>query len=230
MNRAIKITRLFMYLSAAVLFSCLSYQAIYMPKLMEPRISQLVDRLEARDEQVRKLLKHADDVMEDNYWTTKANIETTAVILRDVSEITRQIRTEVMPELPLTVRELRALTVSLKEDISDLSASGSEALLASAELIRKLDRLTEGLEVQIRDGSPRVFQTLEHIDSVIVDIDKQVSNPDLYAIANNVKEITGSTAEIAKTTDIATRPLREKAKLIKIILLRLAGMIRIQPF
>ena len=68
------------------------------------------------------------------------------------------------------------------------------------------------------------------VDKVIVDVDRQINNPDLYAITNNVKDITGNTAEITKTVDITTRPLREKVKLVKLILLRLIGMIRIQPF
>ncbi len=219
-----------MYLAITALSVCLSYQVMRVPEYLAARIDPVFNRINERDDQIKKILQHTDDIMEDNYWTTKANIETTAVILRDVSEIARQFKSDVMPEMAVTLKEFRLLTESLKEDFSDLSASGSEALIASASLIRKLEGLTEELEVQINTGSPKVFSTIENIDKILVDIDKHINNPDLYAITNNVKDITGSTAEIAKTTDIATRPLREKAKLIKIILLRVAGMIRIQPF
>lgn len=75
-----------------------------------------------------------------------------------------------------------------------------------------------------------MFETISSIDKVIVDIDKHLNNPDLYAITHNVKDITGNTAEITKTVDITTRPLREKVKLVKLVLLRIMGMIRIQPF
>lgn len=218
-----------MYTSAVVLLSCLSYQSIHLPRSVEPRISQLAERLDARDRQVERLLKHAEDVMEDNYWTTKANIETTAVILRDVAEITGSVRREI-PELIGAVKELKALSSSVREDVSLLADGGAKALVATAGLAEELESLTEELSVQIRTGSPKVFQTIERVDQLVLDIDKHVSNPDVYALVNNAKEISGSAAEIAKTTDVVTRPLREKAKLIKTILLRIAGMIRIQPF
>ena len=230
MNLAIQIARMAMYASAAILFACLSYQAVYLPKKMEPRISRLAERLEARDEQVKKILSETSAIMEDNYWTTKANVETTAVILRDVSEITRSIRSEVIPELTDTLKHFRLLIKATQNDLQVLSASGNETIKATTELVRQLDSLTEELEVQVKQGSPKVFQTVETMDKLIADIDKQVNNPDLYAIAGNVKNITGNTAEITKTVDITTRPLREKVKLIKLVLLRVLGMIRITPF
>lgn len=219
-----------MYTSAAVFLACLSYQAIYLPKKIEPRIFKLAERLEARDEQVKKILSDASAIMDDNYWTTKSNVETTAVILRDVSEITRSIRSEVIPELTDTLKHFRLLIKSTQNDLRTLSSSGNETIKATTDLVRQLDSLTEELEVQVRQGSPKAFQTVESMDKLIADIDKQVNNPDLYAIANNVKGITGNTAEITKTIDITTRPLREKVKLIKLVLLRVMGMIRITPF
>jgi uncharacterized protein YoxC len=218
-----------MYLAITALAVCLFYQVMRVPVYIGTRLDEIVERIKHRDDQLKKILQNTNDMMEDNYWTTKANIETTAVILRDVSEIARQFRSDVMPELSLTIKEFRFLTQSLRDDFNDLSSSGSEALLASAGLIRQLESLTEELEVQITQGSPKVIQTVESIDKVLVDIEKHISNPDLYAIANNLKGITGNTAEITKTVDVATRPLREKVKLIKAVLLRLIGMIRVQP-
>lgn len=219
-----------MYLSTTALLVCLSYQAMRVPDFLAARIDPVIERIKQRDDQIKKILKDTGDMVEDNYWTTKANVETTAVILRDVSEITRLVRQDFLPELIDTVAGMRSLIKEIKNDVQKLSASGNETIKATTELVRQLDSLTEELEVQVKQGSPKVFQTVERIDQTIADIDKHINNPDLYAITNNVKNITGNTAEITKTVDITTRPLREKVKLIKLVLLRVLGMIRIQPF
>lgn len=219
-----------MFLSITVFFAYFTIQLNKAPGFIASRVDPVIERVKQRDEQIKSILKNANDLVEENYWDTKANVETTAVILRDVSEITRTLRQELLPELVETVKGFRLLVKEIDNDVQVLSASGNETIKATTDLVRQLDSLTAELEVQVKQGSPKILQTVESIDRVIVDIDKHISNPDLYAITNNVKDITGNTAEITKTVDIATRPLREKVKLIKIVLLRIMGMIRITPF
>lgn len=226
----IQIVRSFMLASIAVFFVFATIQLNKAPLYVSSKIDPLLERLEQRDDQIKSILGNVDDTIKENYWDAKANIETTAVILRDVSEIARTIRSEVLPETMGTLSEFRLLINEIKNDVQLLSTSGNEAVKETAELVRQLASLTAELETQINQGSPKVFQTIESIDKVIIDVDRQINNPDLYAITNNVKDITGNTAEITKTVDITTRPLREKVKLVKLILLRLIGMIRIQPF
>ena len=230
MNTLVQVFRSFMFVSIAVFFVFATIRLNKAPLYISSKIDPLLERVNQRDEQIKGILKHIDDTIKDNYWDTKANIETTAVILRDVSEIARTIRSEVLPETMGTLSEFRLLINEIKNDVQLLSTSGNEAVKETAELVRRLASLTSELETQIKQGSPKVYQTIESIDKVLIDIDKQISNPDLYAITNNVKDITGNTAEITKTVDITTRPLREKVKIVKLILLRLIGMIRIQPF
>lgn len=219
-----------MFLSIAVFFTYSTVQIANLPAELSKRVDPILDRVHQRDDQVKSVLKGINDAMDDNYWTTKANVETTAVILRDVSEITRALRSDLLPDLIDAVKGLRSLTKEIKDDVRTLSASGNETIKATTELVRQLDSLTAQLEVEVKQGSPKALHTLESIDKLLVDIDKSINNPDLYAIANNVKEITGNTSEITKTVDIATRPLREKVKLVKLILMRAIGMIRINPF
>ena len=226
----IQIVRSFMFISIAVFFAFATVQLNKAPLYVSSKIDPLLERVKQRDDQIKSILGNVDDTIKENYWDAKANIETTAVILRDVSEIARTIRSEVLPETMGTLSEFRLLINEIKNDVQLLSTSGNEAVEETAELVRRLASLTSELETQIKQGSPKVFQTIESIDKVIVDVDRQINNPDLYAITNNVKDITGNTAEITKTVDITTRPLREKVKLVKLILLRLIGMIRIQPF
>lgn len=219
-----------MFLSITVFFAYFTVQLRKAPDFIAARVDPIVERVKQRDDQIKSILKNANDLVEENYWDTKANVETTAVILRDVSEITRTLRQELLPELVETVKGFRLLVKEIDNDVQVLSASGNETIKATTDLVRQLDSLTAELEVQVKQGSPKILQTVESIDRVIVDIDKHINNPDLYAITNNVKDITGNTAEITKTVDITTRPLREKVKLIKIVLLRIMGMIRITPF
>lgn len=219
-----------MLLSIAVFFSFLTIQLNSAPAFISAKIDPIVERVKQRDDQVKVLLKHADDMVEENYWDTKSNVATTAVILRDVAEITTSIRRELLPEIKETVKDFRSLVKEVENDVQLLSSSGNETIKATTGLVRQLDSLTAEIESQVEKGSPKVFETISSIDKVIVDIDKHLNNPDLYAITHNVKDITGNTAEITKTVDITTRPLREKVKLIKLVLLRIMGMIRIQPF
>lgn len=219
-----------MLLSIAVFFSFLTIQLNSAPAFISAKIDPIVERVKQRDDQVKVLLKHADDMVEENYWDTKSNVATTAVILRDVAEITTSIRRELLPEIKETVKDFRSLVKEVENDVQLLSSSGNETIKATTGLVRQLDSLTAELESQVEKGSPKVFETISSIDKVIVDIDKHLNNPDLYAITHNVKDITGNTAGITKTVDITTRPLREKVKLIKLVLLRIMGMIRIQPF
>lgn len=219
-----------MLLSIAVFFSFLTIQLNSAPAFISAKIDPIVERVKQRDDQVKVLLKHADDMVEENYWDTKSNVATTAVILRDVAEITASIRRELLPEIKETVKDFRSLVKEVENDVQLLSSSGNETIKATTGLVRQLDSLTAELESQVEKGSPKVFETISSIDKVIVDIDKHLNNPDLYAITHNVKDITGNTAEITKTVDITTRPLREKVKLVKLVLLRIMGMIRIQPF
>jgi vacuolar-type H+-ATPase subunit I/STV1 len=219
-----------MFLSITAFFAYLIVQLSKAPDFIASRVDPVIERVKQRDEQIKSILKNTNDLVEENYWDTKANVETTAVILRDVSEITRTLRQQLLPELVETVKGFRSMIKEIEYDVQVLSASGNETIKATADLVRQLDSLTAELEVQVKQGSPKVLQTVESIDKVLVDIDKHINNPDLYAITNNVKDITGNTAEITKTVDITTRPLREKVKLIKIVLLRIMGMIRIQPF
>lgn len=230
MNYAVQVTRIIMFLSIAVFFTCSTVQIARLPAELSKRIDPVIDRVHQRDDQIKTILKDVSDTMEDNYWDTKANVETTTVILRDVSEITKALRSDLLPDLIDAVKGLRSLTKEIENDARILSASGNETIKATTGLVYQLNSLTAQLEVEIKQGSPKALQTIETIDKLLVDIDKHINNPDLYAITNNVKDITGNTAEITKTVDIATRPLREKTKLVKLILLRLIGMIRIQPF
>ena len=230
MNKFIQVARILMLLSIAVFFSFLTIQLNSAPAFISAKIDPIVERVKQRDDQVKVLLKHADDMVEENYWDTKSNVATTAVILRDVAEITTSIRRELLPEIKETVKDFRSLVKEVENDVQLLSSSGNETIKATTGLVRQLDSLTAELESQVEKGSPKVFETISSIDKVIVDIDKHLNNPDLYAITHNVKDITGNTAEITKTADITTRPLREKVKLIKLVLLRIMGMIRIQPF
>lgn len=230
MNTLVQIVRVLMLLSVAVFFSFLTIQLNSAPAFVSSRLDPIIERIKQRDDQIRLILKNANDVIEENYWDTRANVETTAVILRDVSEITKSLRQDVIPEMRETVKGFRNLVKEIESDVHLLSASGNETIKATTDLVRQLDSLTEELELQINQGSPKVFGTIASIDRLIVDIEKHINNPDLYAITHNVKDITSNTAEITKTVDITTRPLREKVKLIKEILLRLIGMIRIQPF
>lgn len=219
-----------MLLSITAFFAYLTVQLSKAPDFIVSRVDPVIERVKQRDDQIKSILNNTNDLVEENYWDTKANVETTAVILRDVSEITRTLRQEFLPELTETVKGFRLLAKEIGHDVQVLSASGNETIKATTELVRQLDSLTAELEVQVKQGSPKVLQTVESIDKVLVDMDKHINNPDLYAITNNVKDITGNTAEITKTVDITTRPLREKVKLIKIVLLRIMGMIRITPF
>jgi len=229
-NALVQIARASMFASIAVFFVFLTLQIEKVPVFISSKVDPVIDRVKQRDDQIRLILKNANDVIEENYWDTKANVQTTAVILRDVSEITKSLRQDVIPEMRETVKGFRSLVKEIESDVRLLSASGNETIKATTDLVRQLDSLTEELELQINQGSPKVFGTIASIDRLIVDIEKHINNPDLYAITHNVKDITSNTAEITKTVDITTRPLREKVKLIKEILLRLIGMIRIQPF
>lgn len=230
MNTFTQVARILMLLSIAVFFSFLTIQLNSAPAFISAKIDPIVERIKQRDDQVKVLLKHADDMVEENYWDTKSNVATTAVILRDVAEITTSIRRELLPEIKETVKDFRSLVKEVENDVQLLSSSGNETIKATTGLVRQLDSLTAELESQVEKGSPKVFETISSIDKVIVDIDKHLNNSDLYAITHNVKDITGNTAEITKTVDITTRPLREKVKLVKLVLLRIMGMIRIQPF
>jgi intracellular sulfur oxidation DsrE/DsrF family protein len=217
------------FITAAGFVGVTAYEARRLSAYAEMETRTMVGLVKERDEQLKGILKSVGELVNETHYDNRASAETVTVILRDVAELVRETR-QVLPEVVVTIREAKVLMASINEDAAALSGAGVQSMQSVQTMLAAAETAVEGLDVEVKAGGKVTRKAVEDLDKALLSLDLVLADPNITATLGHVRQSSENLAESTKSVDIALRPLREKAKLLKIILLRALGMIRINPF
>lgn len=217
------------FITAAGFVGLTAYEARRFSAFAEVETRSMLDIVKKRDAQLGVVLKQVGELAEETHYDNRASAETMAVILRDVSELVGETR-RALPAVLGTIQEARVLVASINEDASKLTDEGVQTMHSVRAVLASAELAIEGLDVEIRAGGKVTRKALDDLDTALLSLDKVLSDPNIAGTLDHVKQSSENLAESTKSVDVALRPLREKARLLKIILLKAVGMININPF
>jgi hypothetical protein len=192
---------------------------------LDERSSAVVTMSAHTFSQADRLLNNANQFVDDTYYDNYSNVQTTGVLLREMSEVVRETRESLLPEITASLKESRKLVAELRAEVGPTS-------VAVRKDLDKVANLVGTLEEQIKVSSPKVDETITELVRVLDDVGNLLESEHIAGTLSNVDKTTQHLSNSAESVDIALRPLREKTKLIKLILMRAAGMVKlaINPF
>ena len=183
--------------------------------------------------EVRKTVDDAKASWDDNYYTNKAMNETAAVTARQISEVIRKTDIELFggkrdsgepvhgtfEDIHTTLAVAQAFTDGMTKDVLNVSDSARKSLEPLAKVVVDIDGTILRLNQQIDAQSPDLHLTVEHINQDLVDLDKLIADPHL---SSTIAHVDGT----METVDIALRPWRKRAGLLKTILLHAVDLVK----
>lgn len=193
---------------------------------LDARIDVVGARLSARDQQVGLLLKQVSDYAEQNYWDVYALNETAVTTARQFSEFLRKTdininggegRKGIFDDLHDLLQQTNKASAELEADVHRLLVSGNKALEPLASALNDVASITTKLDKQMTTTGEGVDKLVQDLDKAIGRVDRLLADPNIQATLLNVQEST-------KSIDIALRPWRERAHLLKVILGRVLSM------
>jgi cytochrome c556 len=148
---------------------------------------------------------------------------------------------ELRPHVVATVRNTEKATAELAATMHQLSGiagelrAGLRPILSSANVdlqqldanLKSVQRLTDGLDAQIRAGGPVAAEDLRKLGATIDSINALVVDPNVTKTLANTERATSSMAGAAKSVDIALEPWRKRAGMLKTILGKAFGLIKL---
>lgn len=178
---------------------------------------------------VNVLVKDGRASLDDNYFDVKASIETLTVMAKDSDDLVHDLRASLtggrdisgttraglLPEASELLRSAKMLTDDLTGKVPELDA-----------ILLKMSVLESTLDTQIAAGGAGAAGSVAALTSTLADLDKLIASDDVKQILSNSAEASSSLKESAKSVDIMMRPLREKARLLKVILDKALGLVK----
>ncbi len=158
-------------------------------------------------------------------------------IAQEMAGMVRELR----PHVVAAVRNTEQATADLAAAMHQLSGIAGELraqlipILTSANTdLRQLDanlesiqRLTDDLDAQIRAGGPVAADDLRKLGAAIDSINTLVADPNVSQTLAHTAKATDHLAGAAESVDIALRPWRKRAGLLKTILSRALGVVKL---
>lgn len=222
-----------MYLSLTAMFTITTIQVWGISSRLDKWETAVAGPLQARNAQLTRVLnsvenlaKNVDSLSQDSYYDAQSSTIKTAVILTNVEEITHRLATELIPQTSSILYDTNLLLVEAKELVKDLNQEAKVLGPEVAQTTGALTSLLNTLDSEIKSGSPKALQTLETLNRTMTNLDSIIDGDGRKTITN-VEKLTEHSAEIAETTDIALKPLRQKRGLLKTIIGIMVGMIRV---
>jgi len=97
------------------------------------------------------------------------------------------------------------------------AGNAGDAVKRLAVLIDRIDALTLQLQGELKEGSQKAAQTARELNDALDTLNKLLADPGVAKTLAHVEGATGHLEESAKSVDMAMRPWREKAHLLKTI-------------
>lgn len=229
------------------LLAVLAVQAVLVPKYtgkaitdrVDPAITVLGERLDARDKQIDALILAMSDLTEGN----KKNLVRVQSMFKSGAEIMHYVRWQILPQVNSILASANVVAGSMRQDVPKLSADLHNVLVTvnadagklgtlidslNAEILR-VQTLTETLDREIKANSEQAGETWKQLTKAIEDLDKLVSGDDVKGILANSNAGTKSLAEGLESINQALMPLRKKISLLKMLLGKAISIIKLDP-
>jgi cell division septum initiation protein DivIVA len=130
-------------------------------------------------------------------------------------------------ELAAAMHQLSGIAGELRDQLSPILASTNADLQQLDANLESIQRLTDGLDAQIRAGGPVASEDLQKLGVAIDSINTLVADPHLAKTLANTERATNGMAGAAESIDFALRPWRARAGLLKTILSRAFGIVKL---
>jgi len=203
---------------------------------MDPALAKVnatMDNIQATTLSARTLIETASRDYKDGdqglYWDIDAMLTASTASSRVTEEMLEDIRTALMGgsdtrgNLHQGVFPLCEILIQdLRQDLDRLTGSADATLKPLQSALANLAELTATLDSQVREASPQARHTIELLNQSLAELDTLLADPNIQKTLVNVE---GSTESV----DIALRPWRERAGLLKTILSKVVGMIKVDP-
>lgn len=151
---------------------------------------------------------------------------------RDTHNVLAEVQGSIH-ETGLLVSDTRNRLNALLDDADLAMKSGNQVLSSANETLKPLkatldniDRLTKIAADQLEAGSPLVQKTFGDLDRAIGDFATLLEDKNIQATLANVAGTSGHLNGAAESIDIAMRPWRERASMLKTILSKALGMVK----
>jgi ABC-type transporter Mla subunit MlaD len=139
-----------------------------------------------------------------------------------------------LQEAHATLKAATSLVRAMQTDLGTLTANANGVLTTANQTLAPLQSaltsiadLTKTLDEQVRAGSPLAAQTVTDLDGAVKDLDKLIADPNIAAALANVAGATKHLDGSAESIDIALRPWREKANMLKTIVSKAFGLLKL---
>lgn len=245
-RRVVRETKAIAATLGVILLAVLAYECIILVHRVSPQVDTLLGttnriaaQTEATGEGVRVFLKKASADIESFTRTANISNETTAEIMQQTSALL--IKADVnlfggklagkeisgtLPELTALLRSSRNLLDQTSTDLHVLMGQTGDVLKPLEKSLNSVASLTDQLNKELKEGSPKVGQTLTDLDLAVKHLDELISDPNIKKMLDETAQTTHNLNETTKSVDIALRPLREKAKFVVTILKTALGMFK----
>lgn len=167
------------------------------------------------------------------YWDVQASLDSETEAARSTAETVGDLHAALMggkdtrgvehpgivPGAETLLADAHTSVVQLQGDLSTLSLQIGDALNPLRGILVNINNLTAQLDEQVKEGSPKVQETVDKLNMNLTDLDKLIANPD---IAGTLKHVDSS----AESIDAGLMPLRKKISLLKTLLLKALDFVR----
>jgi len=188
-------------------------------------VRELRTRLLARDNQIAHVLETLDSTSKDHAAKIDVPLTNLRALTGDADDSLEQITmallddkfglvpraTAMIDSFNVVAMDADKATVTLNQEIVSTGAETRQQLKPLSQALTDLDGLIQMAQAEIARNGAASASTITALNKAVVDADTLVSDP---AIQQTLQHIDNSTESI----DIALRPWRKKAALLKIIL------------
>jgi hypothetical protein len=160
-----------------------------------------------------------------SYQTSRA-VEATA---QESLVLVRGIRTDthdLMAEARGTLHEATELERSLKTDLDRITGAADATVAATQAPLQQLDHLLATADAQLAANGQVTQTTLQDIAAAARDLDVLFADPNVSATLAHVAGTSEHLEESAKSIDIAMRPWREKASMLKTVISKALDLLK----
>jgi hypothetical protein len=159
-------------------------------------------------------------------YRTSRSVEATA---RESLDLVRGLRTDthdLLTEARGSLHEATELERALRGDLDRITGTADATIAAVQAPLKRLDALLATADAQLAANGQVTQKTLQDIAGAARDLDVLFADPDVATTLAHVAGTSEHLEESAKSIDIAMRPWREKASMLKTVISKALDLLK----
>jgi hypothetical protein len=159
-------------------------------------------------------------------YQTSRSVEATA---RESLDLVRGLRTDthdLLIEARGSLHEATELERALRQDLDRIAGTADVTVAAARAPLQQLDHLLATADAQLAANGQVTQKTLQDIAGAARDLDVLFADPDVSTTLAHVAATSEHLEESAKSIDIAMRPWREKASMLKTVISKALDLLK----